>query len=131
MKVRNTARLISGPLRTERLSDGDRKLLRDLVVGVGPDTYHIPEGFVSDFSSIPTALFWIVRWSKVDIAGVVHDYIYETAIENRAKADKVWYLVAIAGEHRANLVQGWVCWFGLLMGGWWFWWKYRKAELTP
>ena len=73
-----------GPLRVERLPDGRRKLLRPLKVDVSPtahgqDIQTVPEGFSMDYSSLPWDLRWLVKWDRVDIAGVVHDHLYRTA----------------------------------------------------
>lgn len=114
------AKLISGPLQTERLEDGRRKLLRDLIVEVDGEAINIPMNFTTDYSSIPVFASWIVRWSRVDIAGVVHDYVYRIKKYSRHRADAIWYKVAISGEHRANRLQAIVCWAGLRLFGWFF-----------
>jgi hypothetical protein len=69
-----------------------------------------------------------VRWSKVDIAGVVHDYLYVNGGVSRAYADELWRLVALAGEHHANRFQARICWLALRIGGGPPWNKYRKEE---
>ena len=125
-----TTRLVSGPLQTERQSDGRRRLLRDLVVAVDGLEITIPDGTVTDFSTIPWFGRILVRWSKVDIAGVVHDWLYQTAFTSRARADRIWRLVAIAGEHHANTFQGWVGWFALRVGGWLVWKRLRKQDAS-
>ena len=119
-------RLVSGPLQTERQSDGKRKLLRDLVVEVEGTRVIVKKGFLTDFSSIPWYGRILVRWSKVDIAGVVHDLLYEDGSMSRARADEIWRLVAIAGEHSANAFQGWVGWLALRVGGWVSWYHHRR-----
>ena len=43
------------------------------------DPIVVPEGFVTDFSSDPIGL---LDWSKVDVAGVVHDYLYQNPDES-------------------------------------------------
>lgn len=106
------------PLRTERLGSGNRKLLRDLRVAVDGRVFVVPAGFESDFSSYPWFTRWIVRWSKVDVAGVVHDYLYAKGACSRRYADRVWRVIAQAGEHRANAVQAWSSWLGLRLFGW-------------
>ena len=107
-------------LQTERLSDGRRELSRSLrikVPGCG-DEIEIPKGFDTDYSSIPSFLHWIVRWSKVDVAGVVHDWLYRRGDLPRSEADRIWRLVAFSGEHSASGLQAWTCWLGLwLFGG--------------
>lgn len=124
-------KLISGALQTERLENGHRKLLRTLTVKINQQYISVPKGTETDYSSIPWFGRMIVRWSKVDIAGVVHDHLYaEAKIANqpitRKTADDIWRQIALAGKHHANLFQAWVCWFFLRLGGWYVWNKYRK-----
>ena len=119
-RTRMSESCVIGPrLQTERLSDGRRELSRSLRIKVhGYDEIEIPQGFDTDYSSIPTCLHWIVRWSKVDVAGVVHDWLYRKGNLSRSEADKVWRLVALSGEHSANRLQAWTCLLGLwLFGG--------------
>ena len=123
--------LIGFRLQTYRLSNGRRMLLRPLLVEVpgswGGRTILIPKGFDTDYSSIPSCLHWIVRWSKVDVAGVVHDWLYRRGNLTRWDADKVWRLVARSGPHSANWLQAWTCWLGLwLFGG--FAWRQHSVE---
>ena len=137
-------------LQTERQDDGDRKLLRDLPLRIDGVDYIVPTGFRTDYSSIPRLGRWLVRWSKVDIAGVVHDWLYrdhyrnhgfdsvfnlipfvgngQEGYEARLAADWVWYLVALSGEHSANPFQATMGWIGLRLGGWYFWNQIRKQQ---
>lgn len=79
----------------------------------------VHRGFVTDYSSIPTALHWIVRWSRVDIAGVIHDFLYREVKGGRGDADDVWRELAIAGDHSASEWQAAICWVMLRgFGGW-------------
>lgn len=117
--------LVSGMLRTERLEDGRRRLLRDLVVQVDGQHLTVPGDTRTDYSSIPWFGRAVVRWSKVDIAGVVHDWLYQTGSMSRARADRIWRLVAIAGDHHANALQAWLCWAALRIGGWIAWNRHR------
>ena len=121
-----SARLVSGNLQTERMSDGRRRLLRDLVVEVDGLLITVPAGTLTDFSTIPWFGRALVRWSKVDIAGVVHDWIYQTEFTSRARADKIWRLVAVAGDHHANAFQAWVGWLALRLCGWRAWNRHRS-----
>ncbi len=127
------SRVIGGALQTERTASGRRKLLRALVVRTGPcggHTVTVPQGFNTDFSSIPWFARFVVDWSKVDVAGVVHDYLYTVAGSdkygcNRASIDMVWYRIAVSGQRRANLLQAAVCWFFIRLFGWA---SYRKKQ---
>ena len=123
-----STRLISGPLRTERLPNGRRRLLRDLAVEVADEQFKIPAGTETDFSSIPRFGRILVRWSKVDVAGVVHDWLYQTGTTSRAHADDIWREVATAGDHRANALQAWTAWLGLRIGGWYAWDQHRQGD---
>lgn len=122
------AQSVREPLRTERMENGRRRLLRDLVVQVGEEHITVPEGTETDFSTIPWFGRIIVRWSKVDIAGVVHDWLYQTGTTDRGRADAIWRLVAMAGKHHANAFQAWIGWLGLRIGGWYVWDRYRRGE---
>ncbi len=109
--------VISGPLQVKRIAAGKRILLLDLVVEItgryGTHKITVPRDFETDYSSIPTCLHFVVRWSKVDIAGVVHDRLYSTGEISRRKADWAWFLVAISGDHCANWFQALLCWLAL------------------
>lgn len=128
----DSTRLISGPLQTERMHDGRRRLLRDLVVQVAgepePIRIRIPRGFETDYSSIPWLARLLFHWSRVDVAGVVHDWLYFTGEMSRTRADMIWRLVAVAGDHHANAVQGWAGWLGLRLGGWFAWDQHRRRR---
>ena len=120
-----------GPLRTERLPNGRRKLIRNLVVKLeGGTKITVPDGFETDFSSIPAFARSFIDWSRVDIAGVVHDFLYwcpQRGID-RKSADGIWREIAGAGERRANWFQQWLGWTGLRIGGWWAFRNARRAR---
>ena len=106
-----------GPLQTERLpTNGNRVLLRDLLVRLEDGTdVAVPKGFETDFSSVPWFVRWAVDWMKIDIAGVVHDYMYwcpQTGFCRNA-ADRIWREVAGSGQKRANRIQRWGGWLAL------------------
>ena len=115
-----------GPLQTERLSSGNRKLIRDLVVKLdGGPKITVPKGFETDFSSIPWFARWFIDWAKVDIAGVVHDFLYwcpkhaqKLGITTRMRADDVWWELAGAGAYCANRLQRGAGWCALRLCGW-------------
>ena len=109
-----------GALRTERLGNGNRKLIRALQVKLDSGTtIGIPEGFETDFSSIPFLARPFLHWSRVDIAGVVHDFLYWCPQPNidRKRADAIWREMAGAGQRRANWLQRWLGWVGLRLCG--------------
>ena len=117
----STVKRISGPMQTERLSNGERRLLRDLTISTDRGQFTVPAGFESNFSSIPQIFAFIVRWSRVDYAGVFHDFGYIAQEMDRETADWLWYEVATAGDHRANTFQALVCYTALRIFSQTFW----------
>lgn len=119
------------PLSTTRDDrTGLRILNRNYTIRVGDSLILVPKGFDTDFSSYPWAARLIVRFDRVDVAGVVHDYLYRTQKMSRRDADRIWRLVAMHGHTRATTRQGWVSWAGLRLGGWVVWNKLKKRIKT-
>ena len=88
----------------------------------------MPRGTETDFSSIPWLGRLLVRWSKVDVAGVVHDRLYQTGELEKPEADRVWRIVAQAGEHHANAFQAWAGWLALVVWGWRSWPQHQRES---
>ena len=108
------ARLLNGLLQTERLANGHRKLLRPLIVEIEGFVVEVPGATTTDYSSIPWYGRFLVRWSKVDIAGVVHDHLYQEVRGSRQHADEIWRLVAASGESEETRLTGWKARLGWL-----------------
>lgn len=132
-------------LHTERCSDGSRKLLKPLTVIVEgkknkkgkkiekDEEITVPVGFVTDYSSIPWGARWVMHWSKVDVAGVVHDWLYAKAYNSkltRRQTDMIWQDIARSGEHKANRFQAAAGWLGLRIGGGCTWRCYRRDPIV-
>ena len=133
MDMDHETTIVGGNLRTERLPNGKRTLLRALTVrlgGEGGEDITVPAGTETDFSSIPWFGRILVRWSRVDIAGVVHDYLYAEQSKSRREADRIWRDVAIAGEHSANWVQVTIGYLALRISGWISWARKREISWT-
>lgn len=128
---------IPTPLQTKRCPDGKRELLKDLKVEIVEGGKKIPievaKGFTTDFSSIPYGLRWTMHWSRVDVAGVVHDSLYrdnaakpaDTGMK-RSETDRIWWDIALSGERHANSLQASAGWLGLRIYGWRVWNHYKK-----
>lgn len=127
-----------GCLQVERLPNGRRRLLRDLKMRIGQQHITVPEGFVTDYSSWPRFLPG-PKFSKIDLAGVVHDALFKWGgwtPEGKppigyTEANRVWYEVAKAGEYgdaKATTLGAWIGRIGLWMGAWPTWLRYRKAK---
>ena len=120
-------------LKTQRFPTGNRLLTGPLKVrglAVLPTNVQIPlpaanedqggsvsngaicinSGFPTDLSSVPTPLQWVVRWSRVDVAGVVHDFLYRHTDCARSIADDVWWELARSGDIGVGRCRAWLCW---------------------
>lgn len=129
------AQLKSGELQVQRLSDGRRRLLRDLEIDLrtnlrlGNSRYPgfttsrdshtvvtVSKGFATDFSSIPAFARSLYRFDAVDLAGCCHDWSYYVGVP-KPEADEIWRLVAISGERRVSRWRGRLGWLALRIGG--------------
>ncbi|NKB78200.1 MAG: hypothetical protein GKR96_14490 [Gammaproteobacteria bacterium] len=157
MTMNIPSRIDGDPLQTVRLPDGRRQLLEDLTITLDGEQITVPAGFKTDFSSYPRfllllllavvvyfidinyetvkyeyLLFFLILliplFSRVDIAGVVHDYLYYVGSHSKWRADGIWYKVAISGDHHAFRLQAIVSWMGLVTFGWVIWCKHRTRD---
>jgi hypothetical protein len=77
----------------------------------------VPEGFETDFSSIPALARPLFRFDAVDLAGCCHDLAYQIGIP-RDTADRIWRIVAGSGDRHVGKVRGSMGWIALrLFGG--------------
>jgi hypothetical protein len=82
-------------------------------------TITVPMGFITDFASIPRALWAILPpTGKYGKAAVIHDYLYNRANYQgwtKAMADRVFY--DAMGELGVPQVQRWLMWQAVRMFG--------------
>jgi hypothetical protein len=125
-----------GALQVERLPDGRRRLLRDLNLRLGGEEISIPAGFDTDYSSWPRFLPG-PNYSKIDVAGIVHDFIFRygwLGVEGRdvsyIEANRIWYEIAKSGDDwtKCPLVWALLGRAGLFLGSWPVWLRYRMAD---
>lgn len=127
--------LVGKPLQVERSTKGQRVTLRDLSYCWRGEVFKVPAGFTTDYSSYPLAflyflvpvLIWffdasplwgwtlllIPHWSRVDLAGIFHDWAWRSGAMSFMKANLLWLHIATSGAHRANLAQGVAGFLGL------------------
>jgi hypothetical protein len=104
-----------------------------------PEGVVIPKGFVTDFASVPQALWWLLPpYGKAATAAVLHDYRYVSAwgsqqtspYRARLQADLYFYRDMVEGgvmSWQAWLMYQAVRWFGARH------WKKRAKQIqhTP
>lgn len=126
------------PLRVEYLDGRKWKLLEDFTYIIGEGSFvDVPEGFITDFASIPRALWSVLpptgRYGK---AAVVHDWLYfDGRIEDhearmvpisRRDADHIFReAMADLGVPKA---LRWTIWTAVRTGGGSIWEKRRQFK---
>lgn len=110
------------PLKTEYASESEDRLLQDFVILHGQRKIVVPQGFVTDYDSVPRLpfMYWILG-GKRHKAAVVHDYLYSAqcsamlALRGRAWADQV-YRDILRAEGVGAVVAG-IMYVGVRLGG--------------
>ena len=107
-----------------------RRLTTDYTIYVKAidESFTIPKGFTTDYSSSPW--FYPVDWRKQVVAGVLHDWLYKTGQMTRREADALWYHVVRQGgpNYHVGPILGGLGWLGLRAGGWVAWRRHRAAD---
>jgi len=110
------------------LGDGRRFILSEAFTFLQPgqEPIVVPQGFITDFNSVPRGLWnWFPPWEYLE-AGIVHDYLYWLGKNTRQEADEVHRL--IVGLKGANILKRRVIYLGLRVGGQGSWDDYRRMQ---
>lgn len=127
----------TGPLQFELLGNGrEVKLLKEFrVVTPLGEIVEIPDGFVTDFASVPR-FFWrvIPPWGDYSPAAVIHDYLYASGkIDDRkikrSEADDTFY--AVMKQLGVSRWKSWLMHKAVRVGGWIGWNAYRALDKLP
>lgn len=110
-------------LRVERVEDVSRDgrgtwvLLAPLACESGRiGVVVVPEGFVTDFASVPRLpLAYFLAGGLAHAAAVIHDWLYTTHQTDRATADAVFEDAAKACG--VSSWRAWIMWLGVRAGG--------------
>ena len=92
--------------------------LRYISLVGGEHLITVPDGFVTDFASIPRAFRWMITGHGKDRwAAVVHDWLYAEKYD-RKKADEIFYeALLISG---VNKIKARTMYRAVRTGGWMF-----------
>lgn len=91
---------------------------KELIYVTGDEKYVVPEGFPTDFASVPRFLWsFVPPYGVYTEAAVVHDYLYSNQSElmSRKHADELLYQMAIEcglSKFKASVMYRAVRWFG-------------------
>ena len=80
---------------SELLDDNLFRLVEPVVMSIGQTRIIVPDGYVTDFASLPSVLHWWIRPtdSRGARAAIVHDWIYHTHIYPRCVADAFYQVI--------------------------------------
>ena len=92
------------------------QLLAPLLVTTGDSVIRVPDGFITDFASVPRIplAFWLFG-NVGHRAAVVHDYLYVTAQVSRKQADEI--LRELLREEGAGSIRANLMYLGVRIGG--------------
>lgn len=85
-------RIFKTALVVSPFGDGKYWYLREDLIWLARSgqTISVPQGFVTDFTSVPRPIWWLFPpWAKYGNAAVVHDYCYWEQSMSRKTADAV------------------------------------------
>ena len=87
--------------------------------------FTVPEGFDTDFASVPRAL-WLLcpPWGRYQEAAVLHDYLYHSQTVTRAEADRIFLLVMI--EDGTKVWRAYAMYYAVRIFGGFAWKKISK-----
>lgn len=118
------------PLIVKHLDGRKWELVESFVYFVGhedsSDRIHVPEGFITDFASIPR-IFWTIigpPTGEYGKAAIIHDYLYSIQTNKRSYADRI-FLEAMK-VLKVNWLKRRLMWFAVRSFGWRPWNKHAK-----
>ena len=118
---------LTGPLRVELLPNGrSARLTQPYRVGTTAGRIiEVPEGFETDFASVPR-LFWriVPPWGRYSPAAVVHDYLYSTSKVSRKEADGIF--LELMGRLGVPLWKRLAMYWAVRLFGWFAWSAHAK-----
>lgn len=82
--------------------------------------YEIPQGFITDFASVPRSLWNVLPpLGKHNRAALLHDYLYDHRIGTRKQADLLFLKIML--NDGVNPIQAHIMYWGVRIGGlkWW------------
>lgn len=73
------------------------------------ESFTVPKGFKTDFATVPVVFTWLVpRYGLYTKAAILHDYLYDTKVVNKADADGIFRRVM--RELGVSFLRRWMMW---------------------
>lgn len=110
---------VTKQILVEALDDTSWRLHREVVYRDGDEVYRVPEGYVTDFASIPRATSWLYpRTGAYSAAAIIHDWLITdllpTGLITSARVDEVFR--EAMKELGVPAARRWVMWAGVRLG---------------
>lgn len=94
-------------------------LLEALTYQGQQDTFVVPEGFETDFASVPRILVWLIpRYGKWTKAAILHDWLWREAIPKRlvSPPDADGLFRRVLRELDVPIIKRWMMWAAVRWG---------------
>jgi hypothetical protein len=114
------------------LADGRTWILRqefgfDVGAVGSDDRINVPNGFQTDFASIPRPFWFILpQWGKYGNAAVIHDWLYWE--QNRSRADSDAVLMEGMAVSKVNTVVRYTIYSAVRLFGWLAWYRNQADQ---
>lgn len=114
------------PLRIEELDGDKHKLLEQFDFVVAGITISVPEGFITDYASVPRPLWALASPNDYKRAAVAHDFLYARGATTQLIADAIfqWLLT----REGCPTWKAWVMYYSLRLFGFKAWNDHRKKK---
>lgn len=116
-------------LHVEAIGGGKFKLLDEFryYSPVYGGTIIVPQGFITDFDSVPRLpVVYMAVANVAQRAAVIHDYLYSKQLTSRRLADNVFYEAMRVDS--INIFRAYSMWLGLRFAGWKRWDEIKREQ---
>ena len=113
------------------ISDNTYQLTRELKAFDGKKYYVVPEGFVTDYASIPRILWPVLnpQEHKTIPPAILHDFMYACPNDiTRVEADSIFYSALI--DNLVNPVKAYAYYVAVRLFGWKYYNKDNHCDFT-
>jgi len=115
------------PLKVEEISKREWRLTAPLLYSGHWQMFYIPEGFTTDFASVPPCFWWFVTpRGRHELAAVLHDWLYVRGCVSRKDADGIFRRVM--REHGVGWFKRWAMYRAVRAFGGPIWRKARSRD---
>lgn len=114
---------IKDDVTVKEISDTHWKLLKTITYKSHTHTFVVPQGFKTDFASVPRIFAWLVPpYGKYTKAAILHDYLCVTLLIDRSHADGIFRRAM--RELGVSFLRRWLMWAAVRAGA-------RLADTNP